>query len=57
MSPATWRLLKSLFYYGLNFAITIVVTVVFVVFNSNPGPASLGKHARRKAQVHYKKLP
>ena len=42
VSPAARRLIKSVLYYTFNLAITVVVTVVFTVFNSNPGPASLG---------------
>jgi hypothetical protein len=39
-----WGLVKSVLFHSLHLGITLLLTLLFTLFNSNLGPAALGTH-------------
>ncbi len=44
MPPGVWGLVKSVLFHTLHLGITLLLTLLFTLFNSNLGPAALGTH-------------
>jgi hypothetical protein len=40
--PGVWGLVKSVLFHSLHLGITVLLTLLFTLFNSNLGPAALG---------------